>query len=60
MDDLGIILHGFHCIKGVRIRSYSSLYFPAFRLNTERYGVSFRIQSKFEYEHFLCSENHAK
>ena len=36
-----------HCIKSVRIWSYSGSYFPAFRrLNTDRYGVSLRIQSK--------------
>ena len=29
-----------HCIESVRIQSYSSLRFPAFGLNTERYGVS--------------------
>ena len=34
------------CVKDVRIRSFSGLYFPAFGLNTERYGVSLRIQSK--------------
>ena len=28
-----------HCVKTVRIRSYSGSYFPAFGLNTERYGV---------------------
>ena len=28
------------------IRSYSGLHFPAFALNTERYSVSFRIQSE--------------
>ena len=33
-------------VKGVRIRSYSGLYFPAFGLNTERYGVCLRIQSE--------------
>ena len=27
----------FHCVKSVRIRSNSGLYFPAFGLNTERY-----------------------
>ena len=32
-----------HCVKGVRIRSYSG---PAFGLNTERYGVSRRIHSE--------------
>ena len=30
----------------VRIRSYSSLYFLAFGLNTERYSVSLHIQSE--------------
>ena len=35
-----------HCVKRVRIQSYSCPHFPAFRLNTERYGVSLRIQSK--------------
>ena len=33
-------------IKSVRIWSYSGPYFPTFRLNTERYGVSLRIQSE--------------
>ena len=37
---------GVHCVKGVRIRSFSSPYFPAFGLNTDRYGVSLRIQSE--------------
>ena len=35
-----------HCGKSVRIRSYSGLYFPAFRLNMEKYGVSLHIQSE--------------
>ena len=35
-----------HCVKSVRIRSYSDPYFPAFRLNTERYRLSLRIQSE--------------
>ena len=35
-----------HCVKSVRIRSYFGLHFPAFGLNTERYGVPLRIQSK--------------
>ena len=35
-----------HCVKSVRIRSYSALYFPAFGLNTERYFLSLRIQSE--------------
>ena len=35
-----------HCVKSVRIRSYSGPHFPAFGLNTERYGVSLRTQSE--------------
>ena len=35
-----------HCVKSARIRSYSGPYFPTFRLNTERYRVFLRIQSK--------------
>ena len=33
-------------MKSVRIRSFSGLYFFSFGLNTERYLISFRIQSK--------------
>ena len=28
-----------HCVKSVRIRSYSGPHFPTFGLNTERYSV---------------------
>ena len=35
-----------HCVKSVRIRSFSGPYFLAFELNTVRYSVSLRIQSK--------------
>ena len=35
-------------MKSVRIRSYSSPYFPAFGLNMDRYPVSLRIQSECE------------
>ena len=35
-----------HCVKTVRIRSFSGPYFPAFGLNTEKYGVSLRVQSE--------------
>ena len=35
-----------HCVKNVRIRSYSGPHFPVFGLNTERYRVSLRIQSE--------------
>ena len=38
------------CVKSMRIRNYSGPHFPAFGLNTERYGVSLRIQSE-------CREN---
>ena len=34
-------------MKTVRIRSLSGTYFPAFRLNTKRYGVFLRIQSEY-------------
>ena len=35
-----------HWVKSVRIRSISGPCFTAFGLNTERYGVSLRIQSE--------------
>ena len=35
-----------HCVKSVRMRSYSGSHFHAFGLNTERYEVSLRIQSE--------------
>ena len=34
-----------HCVKSVRIRSFSGPYFQAFGLNMERYGVSFLFKS---------------
>ena len=37
---------GSHCVKSVRIQSYSGPHFPAFELNTERYSVSLHIQPK--------------
>ena len=37
-----------HCMKSVRIQRFSGPYFPAFRLNTERYSVYLRIQSECE------------
>ena len=40
------ILQKIHCVKRVRIRSFSGPYFSAFGLSTERYGVSLPIQSK--------------
>ena len=41
-----LFVSAFHSVKRVRIRSYSGPHFPAFGLNTERYAVSLRIQSK--------------
>ena len=35
----------FHCVKSVSILSFYGPYFPAFGLNTERYGVSQRKRS---------------
>ena len=35
-----------HCVKSVRIWSYSAPHFPAFELNTKRYSISLRIPSK--------------
>ena len=37
-----------HCVKSVHIQSYPGLCFPAFGLNTRRYGASSRIQSECE------------
>ena len=36
----------YHSVKCIPIRSFSGLCFPTFGLNTERYGVSLRIQSE--------------
>ena len=35
-----------HCVKSVRIRSYSGPHFPAFGLNTERCVEYLSVQSK--------------
>ena len=35
-----------HCVKTVRIQSFSGPYFPALRLNTKKYFISLRIQSE--------------
>ena len=42
---LGVI-HSSHCVKSVRIWSYSGPHFPSFEINTKRYSISLRIQSK--------------
>ena len=41
-----ICFHPHHYVKSVSIWSYSGPHFLAFRLNTERYTASLRIQSK--------------
>ena len=33
-----------HCVKSVRIRSFTGSYFPAFELNEDKYSVSLHIQ----------------
>ena len=45
MSDIGVVFQQ-HCVKSVHSRSFSGPYFPAFRLNTGRYSMSLRIQSK--------------
>ena len=40
------IIKQIQCVKCICIRSYSAPHFPAFALNTGRYGVSLRIQSE--------------
>ena len=37
---------GLHCVKIVRTRSVSGLYFPEFGLNTEIYRANLNIQSE--------------
>ena len=41
------VIRARHCVKSVRIWSYSGQHFPAFGLNTKRYSMSLRIQSKW-------------
>ena len=36
----------YHCVKSVRIRSYSDPHLSGFGLNTERYSISPRIESE--------------
>ena len=36
-----------NCVEILGVRSFFRPYFPTFGLNTERYGVFVRIQSKF-------------
>ena len=42
-----VFIAEYHCVKSVRIRSFSGLYFPTFGLNTD--------QKNFEYGHFSRS-----
>ena len=37
------IIKMFHCVKGVRIWSFSGPHFPIFGLNTERYTVLYSV-----------------
>ena len=37
---------GLHCVKSVRIRSFSSSFFPTLELDAERYSLSLSIQSE--------------
>ena len=49
-ENLSNIVIGFisiHCVKSVRIGSFSGPYFPVFGLNTERYVEFLCIQSEF-------------
>ena len=53
---------GQHCVKSIRILSFSGPYFPAFVLNPDRYSVSIRMwentdQKKPEHGHFSRSTN---
>ena len=48
-----------HCVKGIRIRSYSGPHFPALELRFSPYSVPMREnadQNNSEYEHFSRSE----
>ena len=47
MGKLSNIGNTSHWVKTILIRCFSGPYFLAFGLNTERYGLSFRIQSKW-------------
>ena len=64
-SDLGAFSYKNHCVKVSKYGVFSSLYFPAFGLNRERYGLSLRIQSECGkirtrknsvFGHFSCSE----
>ena len=44
--NLSVLRKDLHCVKSVRIRSFSGPYFPTIGTNTERYGLLLRIQSE--------------
>ena len=46
-----------HCVRSVRIQSYSGPHFPAFGLNAERCGVSLCIQSEFRKTRTRITQN---
>ena len=53
-DSLNVIekrfnIVGFHCVKSVRIRSFSGPYFSAFGLNTEIYGIDVSMSRKQDF-----------
>ena len=45
-DVLLRVIGHLHCLKSVRIWSFSGPHIPAFGLNTERYSASLQIQSE--------------
>ena len=54
-----------HCVKSVRVRSYSGPCFPAFRLNKSIFSCSGQMrenadQNNFEYGHFSRSVSDCK
>ena len=64
VDKLFFLMEKYHCVKSVRIRSFSGPYFPAFGLNMDRYRVSLQNSVRMrentdrknsEYGHFSHS-----
>ena len=41
---LKLSMKNLHCMKSVRVRSFSDPFFPAFGLNAKIYGLNLRIQ----------------
>lgn len=48
------LMISYHCVKSIRIGSFAGPYFPAFKLNKDRYGVSLLTKYKIEkiYKYF--------